>query len=336
MSRIASARPSRGRARAACTAALLALVAACGAPLPAPAPEAVPAVPPAATTVAQSQRVLGDLATVLAAGDAVLDPAALTTRVAGPALAIRTAEYVRANATAGAKAPTALPTGDQALIVPETAQWPRTQLVVTEQPDDLQAPRILVMRQESARDQYHLWGWARLGQGVQMPLTADPSAGSPELAADAGGLMLTPADALTQYADVLASGDASASAPLFAADFFRTGIETARQTYSSAVESVGTVAETYTPQLDTVVAMATVDGGAIVVGQLTTVTTLTVSQGSLTLDPTDAALSGKTSVTKNLTYTWADVLVFYVPPEGAEAQVQVLAGEHARVSVSGE
>ncbi|WP_448631605.1 hypothetical protein [Cellulomonas soli] len=287
-------------------------------------------------TLDQSHRVLEQLSQVLGAADAALDPAALTTRVAGPALAIRTAEYVRATATAGAKAPTALPTGEQALIVPQTDQWPRTQLVVTEQPDDLQAPRILVMRQESARDQYHLWGWARLGQGVQMPLTADPATGSPVLAADAPGLLLTPADVLTQYADVLTSGDGSASAPLFAPDFFRTGIETARQTYATAVESVGTIAETYTPQVDSVVAMSTVDGGAIVVGQLSTVTTLSVSQGSLTLDPTDAALSGKASVTANLTYTWADVLVFYVPPEGAATQVQLLAGEHARVSVSGE
>lgn len=327
-------RTSVGRAVA--TGALVAALAACAAPPPAPSPDPVPAVPPPATTVAQSDRILGQLAEVLAAGDGALDAGALTSRVDGPALAIRTAEYVRANATGGQKGPTALPTGDQALIVPETSQWPRTQLVVTEQPDDLQAPRILVLQQDSPRDQYHLWGWARLGQGVQMPLTADPATGSPPLAADASGLMVTPADALTQYADVLASGDASAYAPAFAPDFFRTGIESARQTYTTAVEAVGTVAETYTPELGSVVALQTVDGGAIVVGQLTTVTTLTVSQGSLTLDATDAALSGKTSVTKNLTYTWADVLVFYVPPEGAQAQVQLLAGEHARVAVSGE
>ncbi|MGN8246698.1 hypothetical protein ACTHAM_000363 [Cellulomonas soli] len=330
------ARRPRHGLRVALCAALVASLAACAAPLPQPAPDAVPPVPPAAVTLEQSRSVLDQLSQVLSAADTALDPAALSSRVAGPALAIRTAEYVRSTATGGQKGPTALPTGEQALIVPQTDQWPRTQLVVTEQPDDLQAPRILVMRQESPRDQYHLWGWARLGQGVQMPMTADPGTGSPVLAADATGLLLTPNDVLTQYADVLTSGDGSAAAPQFAPDFFRTGIETARQTYTAAVESVGTVAETYTPQLDSVVALSTVDGGAIVVGQLTTVTTLTVSQGSLTLDPTDAALSGKPSVTANLTYTWADVLVFYVPPAGAAAQVQLLAGEHARVSVSGE
>ena len=90
------------------------------------------------------QDVLTDVGAVLAAADAALDPAQLPPRVEGPALAVRTAEYVRAAATAGAKPPTALPTDEQALIVPQTDVWPRTQLVVTKQPDDLQAPRILV------------------------------------------------------------------------------------------------------------------------------------------------------------------------------------------------
>lgn len=327
------------RVVAALGSVLLLGLAACGNPLPEAQPEPVPAVPPAATTVVQSQDVLTDLGAVLAAADAALDPAQLPPRVFGPALAVRSAEYVRANATAGAKAPTALPTDAQALIVPQTDEWPRTQLVVTKQPDDLQAPRILVMQQAAPRDPYKLWGWGRMGAGVQMPPTASPETGSPVLAPDATGLVVTPTEALQQYADVLANGDASAFAATFAPDTFRSSIEAARAATAAGVQAAGTASETYTPEAAPVVSLGTVDGGAIVVGQLTTVSTvtLTVAGGTIPIsDPFYAALTGKQSAGSNFVRTFTDVLVMYVPPAGSGAPVQLLAAEHAVTSATAE
>jgi len=321
------------------TAALVALLGACGTPLPTPSPEPTPPVPPPAVTVAQSENVLSSLGDVLAAGDEALDASLLAPRVEGPALAIRTAEYQRAQATHGERPPTVLPTQAQAVVVPETDQWPRTQLVVTEQPADLQAPRVLVLRQEAPRDPYRLWGWARMGPGVQMPPTSAPDAGSPVLAADAPGLVVTPADALRQYADVLGNGDASQFAGTFAPDAFRSGIEEARAATAAGVEAAGTATETYTPGDTPVVALGTADGGALVVGQLTTVSTvtLTVAGGEIPIsDPFYQALTGTQSAASSFARTFTDVLVMYVPPEGSGAQVQVLAAEHAVTSASAQ
>ncbi|GCE77201.1 hypothetical protein [Cellulomonas biazotea] len=315
----------------------LVLLAGCAAPLPEPSPEPAPAVAPAATTVGQSTDVLTDVGAVLAAADAVLDPAALAPRVTGPALATRTAEYRRASATANAKLPTVLPTAEQALVVPQTTAWPRTQLVVTEQPDDLQAPRILVLQQAAPREQYKLWGWARMGQGIQMPATASPETGSAVLAPDVTGLVATPVDAMLQYADVLANGDASAFAASFAPDAFRAGIEAARAATAAGVEAAGTATETYTPAPAPVVALATVDGGAIVVGEMTTVSTvtLTVSGGTIPItDPFYAALAGTDSAGTAFARTFTDVLVMYVPPADSGAPIQVLAAEHAVTAAS--
>lgn len=333
-------RSTRSRRIAAALGSLLLLgLAACGNPLPEAQPEPVPAVAPAATTVSQSQDVLTDLGAVLAAADAALDPAQLPPRVDGPALAVRSAEYVRAAATAGAKPPTALPTDAQALIVPQTDVWPRTQLVVTKQPDDLQAPRILVMQQSAPREQYKLWGWGRMGAAVQMPPTAAPETGSPVLAPDATGLVVTPTEALQQYADVLANGDASAFAATFEPDTFRSSIEAARAATAAGVQAAGTATETYTPAPAPVVSLGTVDGGAIVVGQLTTVSTvtLTVAGGTIPIsDPFYAALTGKTSAGSNFVRTFTDVLVMYVPPAGTGAPVKLLAAEHAVTSATAE
>lgn len=315
----------------------LVLVAGCATPLPEPAPEPVPAVAPAATTVAQSGDVLGEVGEVLAEADAALDPAALAPRVTGPALATRTAEYVRATSTGGAKGPTVLPTDEQVLIVPQTTQWPRTQLVVTEQPDDLQAPRILVLQQASPREQYKLWGWARMAPGLSMPPTASPEAGSPVLAPDATGLVVTPADAFAQYADVLANGDASSHAATFAPDAYRSAIEAARAATAQGVQQAASATETYTPDPEPVVSLETADGGAIVVGQLTTVSTvtLTVSGGTIPIqDPFYAALTGTQSAGSSFARTYTDVLVMYVPPADSGAPVQVLAAEHAVTAAS--
>jgi hypothetical protein len=313
---------------------------ACSTPLPQAQPEPVPAVAPAVTTVAQSEGVLTDLGAVLTAADTALDATQLPARVTGPALAVRTAEYVRAAATAGAKPPTPLPTDEQALIVPQTNVWPRTQLVVTKQPDDLQAPRILVMQQATAREPYKLWGWGRMGAGIQMPATAAPETGSPVLAPDATGLVVTPAAAFQQYADVLANGDASPFAAGFLPDTFRSSIEAARAATAAGVQTAGSAVETYTPDPATpIVSLQTVDGGAIVVGQLTTVSTvtLTVAGGTIPIsDPFYAALTGKTSAGSNFVRAFTDVLVMYVPPAGSPALVQLLAAEHAVTSATAE
>jgi len=328
----------RHAAQVTITTALALSLGACAASLPQPEPAAPPAVALPVLSVAQSEGVLSRIGEVLATADAALDPAGLPERLTGPALAIRTAEYVRAKATAGAKPPTVLPTQAQTLVVPDTTTWPRTELVVTQQPADLQAPRLLVLTQATARDPYRLWGWARLGAGVQMPATADTTHGSAPIAADATGLLLSPGETLAQYADVLANGAASTFAGAFPADFFRTYIETKRAAYSESLKAVATVTETYTPAGDGIIALATADGGAIVVGAMTTQTTIAVAQGSVALDdPFEAALAGRASVTKSSVRTWTDVVAFYVPPAGSTTtQIQVLAAEHALTSVTGE
>jgi len=336
-------RPGRRRHRRAgvMAAALLPLLVltGCSTPLPAPDPEPVPAVAPPVVSVAQAQRVLDSVAEVVAAGDAGNDAAVLASRLEGPALAIRTAEYVRTVATAGTRPPTVLPFDEQALLVPETDTWPRTQLVVTEQPADLQAPRVLVLRQASPREQYKLWGWARLLPSVETPATAAPEEGSPTLPPDAEGLLMTPLDAVARYTDVLANGDASPHVGSFAPDAFRSAIETERAGVVTQLGDAATLTQTYAPVSEPVVTLGTVDGGAIVVSEIATTSTVTLpaTGGSITVEPFYSALAGgATTAGTSLTRTFSGVVVMYLPPAGSEAQVQVLAGEQSVTGASAQ
>ncbi|UZN04479.1 hypothetical protein [Cellulomonas sp. S1-8] len=328
--------PRRRRAAAVALAVLpLLVLGGCGTPLPTAAPEPVPAVAPPVVSVAQAQRVLGAVADVVAAGDAGNDPAGLPARLEGPALTTRTAEYIRNVTTGGARPPTVLPFDEQALLVPETDTWPRTQLVVTEQPDDLQAPRVLVLRQATPRDPYRLWGWARLLPSVQMPATAAPEEGSPTLPPDAAGLLTTPLDAVVQYADVLGNGDASPHAASFAPDAFRTAIESERAGVVGQLADAATLSQTYTAAPEPIVTLGTVDGGAVVVSEISTTSTVTLSAagGSITVEPFYSALAGgATTAGTSLTRIFTGVVVMYVPPADSGAQVQVLAGEQSVTS----
>ena len=329
------------------TSATLALVAglvltACAPELPQPSPPGPPAVPPTVVTLEQSTRILGEVGETLATADASRRPEDLSPRVSGPALAARRAEYAVARAAGNAEAVTALPTEPQTLVVARTTDWPRTQIVVTQQPDDLTSPRLLVLRQESPRSPYSLWGWARLLPGVTMPATASPETGSEPVEPDATTLVASPADVVTQYADVLGNGAASAFAASFATpDPYRQQIEAGRaRNQGIAAEGSGTFTETYAAVPDQVVALATEDGGAIVVGGMTTASTLTISGASLTVPPDFAAVSsGKlapNAVLRNsLSVNYTDVVAFYVPPAGADAPIQVLGGEHTFTSASG-
>lgn len=333
------------RRRARCATRLLAVLAAagvavtgCAAAPPSPHPQAAPAVPPPALSVAQTTGVLNDLGKVLATGDGALDSTGLTARLMEPAVSMRHAEYLRAQATSGQRPPTVLPTSAQAVIEPRTSVWPRTQVVVTVQPDDLQAPRLLVLEQATARDPYRLWGWARLFPGVSMPATATPGVGSPVLAADAGGLLVRPDQVLPAYADVLSNGDASASAAQFAPDPFRTSVATARQTLADNVKDVGSAAETYTPDPAPLTVVGTVDGGALVIGKVTTVSTVSITVGGakLTLSPVESALAAASEATHSLVRTYTDVLVFRVPPAGATTPVQLVAAEAVLTAVAAQ
>lgn len=329
--------------RAASVAALaLVLLGGCSAPLPQPSPQAAPAVAPAAVEPGQTERILRDLGDVLAAADAGGDAAALPARVEGPALTMRTAEYVRLAATAGARPLTALPTAAQAAIVPQTTTWPRVQVVVTEQPDDLQAPRLLVLEQASPREPYRLWGWARMLPGLRMPPTAVAEVGSPVLDPDDPDVLVPPGQVLAQYADVLTHGAQSSFAAAFADDAYRQRLAADLASQVAAWGDAGVVTETYTPADAPVAVLGTADdGGAIVVGRLTTVTTLTLAGagagGSIPItDPFQAALAGTASAAASLVRTYTDVVAFYVPPAGSGAQAQVLAAEHVLTAVSAQ
>ncbi|WP_372593028.1 hypothetical protein [Actinotalea sp.] len=318
-------------------AAVLALsagLAACAPDLPTPDPEALPAMVPVAVGDAQVSRILGEVTATLSAADAELSGDALAPRVTGTAAEIRAAQYVQA--AAGAEgALTEIPATPQTVIAPATDTWPRTIMVVTTAPVDLRAPLLLTLVQDAPRSPYSLVSWARLFPGTQMPATAQPELGSDPVASDSTATAVSPTDVLARYVDVLSSGAESEHAAAFADDPLRNRIAQQREGWTTAVGEQGSVTETYEVLGDSPYALATADGGAIVVGSLRTVTTINLVDSTLTVGAETAALLGGSTVSTSLAITWDSVVAFFVPPAGSSDPITVLGGEHAPVSVTG-
>jgi hypothetical protein len=330
--------------------AILAL-AACTPPLPEPEPDAEPAVVQPALAAVQVDRILGDLTTVLDSADtaaleasssddvtAALDAATglLGPRVTGPAAQMRKVQYLLAT-KAGQDAITAIPPGAQTVIDPATDTWPRVMMVVTEAPEDVRAPLLLTLVQDDPRSPFRLVAWERAFGGIELPAMMQPSVGSAQVPNDGGSAQLTPDEVLAQYADLLANQSSSEYADAFGEDVMRTRIAEQRAAWAEAVDE-GSVTETFQPAEDGPWALETADpeGGALVVGAITGVTTLTLSDATLAFGGPTAVLLGKDSVEKNLAITWLMTVAFSVPPATSTDPITVVGAELMSVAVSGE
>lgn len=88
-------------------------------------------------------------------------------------------------------------------VIPMDDGWPRSVFTITTTTEDQQSKRLLVFDQESAQQNYKLMAMARLFEGAKLPKFEIPTIGSQMGTAKDEKLVATPADALTQYADVL-------------------------------------------------------------------------------------------------------------------------------------
>jgi hypothetical protein len=333
-----TARPHRARLAAVAAAAGMVLLAGCAAPVPTPQPEETPATPPPVLDETQQDDVLAAVGTTLEEAGAATDPELLEGRVTGPALAIRTSQLDVAKARGNADLVTELPTDVQQVVIPTTQTWPRTSYGVSVQPESLQPPRLSVYEQDGARDQYELWGWVRLFPSTTLPSFAAPTIGSEAVAPDDDSLLVTPTDAVAQYADVLNVGSSSSFAASFPDDSFRAQLAERAKVWNDALApAAGKYTLTFTPDPDQPVrSVRTADGGALVVGTMTSAESMTAEDGAQVPPDTESvkALFGSAGTTNVLKVGYRDVVAIYVPPADSEEQMQVLGTEHVATSAA--
>ena len=312
------------------------VLSACSQAVPEVHVDPAPSTPPVMLTVEQDTSILTAIGETLTAASQTLDPAALDARLSGPALTLRTAELTVASATGSTDAITEIPTEVQSEVLPTTQTWPRTTFAASVRPQNLQTDRLLVTEQAAPRDQYKLWGWIRLFPAVTLPAFPATDIGTEAVAPDDASLLVTPADAVARYMDVLTNGDASAFAAEFASDPLREQMAAQREKRSaSATEIKGSYTLQFAPMDGALQTLRTSNGGALVVGAFTASETLQGEQSAkISPSPTEQAFIGDVSPSNSLTVGRTGLVGIYIPPAGAEGTLSVLGSELLTTSAS--
>lgn len=328
---------NRGR-KLAVVALSAVLLTGCASELPQPQAPSAPATPEPVLTQDQLSQLLDEVETQLTEGDASMNPVDLGERVSGMARDIRTAEYL-IEAADPARPITLLPRENSMVIVPATDEWPRNIMVVTQPPPESQIPRVLVLQQETARDNFALTQWSQLMPGVSMPAMPLPEQGAKPLSADAEGFVLAPGEVADAFTDVLKGKKADAEdsrVELFADDPLSKAIRDELKALKDGIAAVGSVKKAFEPAEEPAAAFEALEGGAIVVTSVREITTFTIDSGSLNVSSDTAVLLDKESVSSKLKTTHDLSMVFYIPPADSGEEIIILGETRDLVAATGK
>lgn len=335
----------------ACGAGLALSLAGCGSSVPQPSAQAGQGQETTSLTVSQMQRIETQIHSVLDAADRTKDVAALSDRLSGPELEIRTSQLRVVQGTNKPDPRMILPTRVRERVLTQTSGWPRNDLVITSTTSDQQSERLLVLNQASARTNYKLWGLVRLFSGVTMPSFAVSGAGTKEGTSNDSGLVSTPRQAVQDYAMALnniqlLSADKVASSSLpahdkeqisqVAGDQFRSELADLDASVSKGVaENEGKEHQQFTPDLESLKIFRSAKGGDLVVARINSVWTRTAGNGRLSQPASDAekTLFGKGKATSTMRVHYVNVVALYDPPASKGAKIRALGAERQAVSV---
>lgn len=283
---------------------------------------------PVAVAPGQFANILVDVVDTVAEADEAKDSSLAAERLAGPVLALRTANYTIRNADSAVAPLAAIPSEIVEVMLPEqTDTWPRRVFAVTRDPG-IQAVGLM-LTQESPRENYKASYVVTLIASV--PDVAPSELGAPPLPPGNGLGLLAPEDLAAAYGDVLINGDESEFADLFEADgdSLREAIgaeyKAARR---AALPTSATITFTNGPGDDPVLAFGTNDSGQIVAVTLEDVETVRPVEAGAAVNPAGQvkALLGKAQSTRGIVATYGVQLLFYVPPVSATDQRVVVLG----------
>jgi hypothetical protein len=358
---VRAARPKRRRLRLLALPALgvtVLLAAGCSADSwpqltdPAATPSPTPTViapdnqKPPAVTESQATRILNDISATLVEADTNMDIDLAATRLDGPALTARTTEYALRTALPETTPPAAIPTDKVEVVLPEaTDRWPRTVLLLSKSTsDETVPPVILTATQQDPWSNYKVSNIAEMSADVALPEVAASWLGTSLVPADSAFLSVPPADLAAAFADVVDTGETSASYGLFdeQALALATSIRDSRQAVVQTLADNG-AAETSSaafdmaPTADAPVSMTTLDSGAIVSVALTDAETIAPTSADAVIrfgDNAQAkALTGVSESAKGVETTYEFQLFFSVPAQGSSEQIRLLAVRQDLVSV---
>ena len=292
-------------------------------------------------TEAQFDRIMARVSRQVAAADEELDSSLLGPRMGDPALTMREAAYRLRNADSELGTLVSVPEGPVRLLVPQqNREWPRVVFAVIQDATTPDAPSLgVLLRQESPRTNYRLHYAVSLAPDTVLPSFPQPSTGTARLARQSQLLLLSPADTVSGYGEVLDVGSLSAYSRYFdtLTDVLFTvvgpeGQELRQESFGSDIDLTFDIEE---PEHFSV-ALSTLDNGGVVFGVLTEVETVRPTQGGATINATSSArvFSGLPESAIGFQAEYEMHVLWYVPPIGSDERIRVLGYSYQLVDAS--
>ena len=283
----------------------------------------------------QVTRILADIQRVVADADVSGETSLLQTRVDGPALLFREANYLLRS-----KSPEVLPLPPistsvvSITIISKTEYWPRALMVVTQEGDEL--PQTLVIQQLSPREPYKLLYNMALLPGVKFPDVAAATDGAIPVEVDSLFLKISPINLAPAYGNLIDNGPASEFFSLFdlATDEFYDQIA---QTQLDQAENLDEATTVFSHELGdaNVVSLTTSDSGAIVALMMVDTWEIkpTSRTSAVTVSGDEKLLLGLEGSRSGVSTRYGNMLLFYVPLASSEQKVRLLGATQSLLSI---
>ncbi|MBO6098433.1 MAG: hypothetical protein J6O87_03175 [Aeriscardovia sp.] len=311
--------------------ALPLLLAGCGDPLMEPVPPKADAAACATQTTRQNaeKRILAALSS---AGNS--DFSSLPSILSGPELPIRESQMKVAAKTGQPNADMQIPYPASAVFLPSSCSWPRSITVITEPTQDQYSQRILTFTQQDPRSNYTLWSEIVLYPGAQLPFNAAGVQRVEYGDQPAAGLMATPAEAVSWYADVLENGEKSAHWSSFETGDLYLNLQELRSDLASALAtSKGSQSETFSPDYSSAKILK-LSAGDLVIAQINSTWVRNAGPGGQATPATAAEKALFTSKpSQTLTVKYVNAVALFIPSSSKGTKIEVLGAEREPVSV---
>lgn len=283
-------------------------------------------------TDSQLEQILGTVAGVVKKGDEEQDAEQLADRVSGQALEMRQDNYENRSFSEDVRAAEPVAASPVVSVVAQSdPAFPRTLLVITEGEGNIN-PQLLVLRQESARTNYHLIANTPMTPGAQFPSSDLSFEGGDVISVgDSAGLAMSPGRAITKVAEYLTDPESGFADQMVG----NPAIEEIHKYQAGSKEASpdATIDIVRKAIQGGTTAMRLPDGSALVIGVVNNVMDVSPDEPGATVGiggDLAAAKAGEDSneTTSGISMTYREVLAVRVPAEGA-------AEDDAKVSLVG-
>jgi hypothetical protein len=302
---------------------------------PTPTALAAAAKTPAVTTV-QLQQIMASVSATVKNADSKFNDRLIKTRMAGPALADRLANYTIRKADPKLAASIPIPSGQVSVNLPQASNsWPRTVFTVlvtntlaTKKTKASSTYTALMLIQDNPRANYKVNYAMTLEPNIKFAV-APAKVGTARLNPDTGLFKLQPSSIAVAYGEILDKDKDASSYDLFDAkgDTFRTQVgQASKKAQLALLPATASLTYTNSNGSGQVIVLATNDSGSLVAVDLNETETVKPVQAGAAVSVNGAtqALLGKGNSTTGIVAVYGDQLLFYVPAASKSGKIILL------------